>query len=31
MEFWIGGIIVLVITGFIIYSLKDEEHNSWDD
>lgn len=31
MELWVGGIIVLVIAGFIIYSLKDEENSGWDD
>lgn len=31
MEFWIGGIIVLIIAGVLIYSMKDEDHNGWDN
>lgn len=31
MEFLIGAVIVIVIAGFIIYSLRDEDHNGWDN
>ena len=31
MELWIGGIVVLIIAGLLIYSMRDEDHNSWDD
>jgi hypothetical protein len=31
MELWIGGLIVLAISGFIIYSMRDEDNNGWDN
>lgn len=31
MEFLIMGIVVFIIAGILIYSMRDEEHNGWDD
>ena len=31
MEFVIGAVIVIVIAGLIIYKLRDEDYNGWDD
>ncbi len=31
MELWVAGLIILAIAGFIIYSMRDEDHNNWND
>ena len=31
MELFIGAVICIVVAGILIYSMKDEEHNGWDD
>ena len=31
MEFLIMGIVVFIIAVILIYSMRDEEHNGWDD
>ena len=31
MEFVIGAVIVVIIASLIIYSLRDEDHNGWDN
>lgn len=31
MEFVIGAFIVIVIVGLIIYKLKDEDYDNWDN
>lgn len=31
MTFIIGAIICLMIAGLLIYSMRDEETNGWDD
>jgi len=31
MELFIGAVICVVVAGILIYSMKDEEHNGWDD
>jgi hypothetical protein len=31
MELAIGAVICIAVAGILIYSMRDEDHNSWDD
>ena len=31
MSLAVGALICLAIAGVLIYSMRDEEHNGWDD
>ena len=31
MKIWVAGLIILAIAGFIIYSMRDEDNNGWDN
>jgi hypothetical protein len=31
MELAIGAVICIAVAGILIYSMRDEDHKSWDD